>query len=266
MTKEAREYTAEHRQRRLDQGLCVRCGENPHRANRQTCVGCWHKQRDEEKSRRTELAKQGLCTNCGSAPASEGHRTCDGCRPVLNDRSGKYRKTEQGQAWGAAYARKIRHGLRAAGLCGKCGRSSPDAYLCGVCNAAAKERRDRWKAKRREVAKEQNLCGNCLSRPRDSDRYYCTECLDRVAVSRFRKFGLTLELLRAFGKNCHICGSEVGSSKHDLAVDHNHTTGKIRGLLCKGCNNGLGMFRDRPDLLRRAADYVESDGFHHIST
>lgn len=42
-----------------------------------------------------------------------------------------------------------------------------------------------------------------------------------------------------------------------LVVDHCHTTGKIRGLLCDDCNQGIGHFRDSPDLLRRAADYLE---------
>ena len=43
-----------------------------------------------------------------------------------------------------------------------------------------------------------------------------------------------------------------------LAVDHSHTTGKVRGLLCLRCNTGLGRFLDNPVLLRDAADYLST--------
>lgn len=60
---------------------------------------------------------------------------------------------------------------------------------------------------------------------------------------------------------CAICrnpefGSQNGKVKR-LSVDHCHNSGKIRGLLCNGCNPGIGYFKDNPALLRAAADYIE---------
>jgi hypothetical protein len=53
---------------------------------------------------------------------------------------------------------------------------------------------------------------------------------------------------------CYRHSSEFNQS---LAVDHNHTTGKIRGLLCINCNRTLGYGKDNPTILRRLADYLE---------
>jgi len=56
---------------------------------------------------------------------------------------------------------------------------------------------------------------------------------------------------------CTICGEEWQEGERLFAVDHDHKTGHVRGLLCQGCNIGLGQFRDDPELLRLAALYLE---------
>lgn len=53
---------------------------------------------------------------------------------------------------------------------------------------------------------------------------------------------------------CIICGD---TSDMQLAIDHDHKTGYVRGALCSRCNLGLGHFRDNPELLRQAALYLE---------
>jgi hypothetical protein len=72
-----------------------------------------------------------------------------------------------------------------------------------------------------------------------------------------RRYGITAEeadaLLEAQGGVCAIC--RTGPAAH---VDHDHRTGAVRALLCFNCNGGLGQFKDDPDVLRAAADYVEA--------
>lgn len=92
---------------------------------------------------------------------------------------------------------------------------------------------------------------------------------DKAKNTNLKKsFGITLDDYNKMLANqdgvCAICGNPettpTNSSHHkrvrDLAVDHSHTTGKIRGLLCRGCNQGLGNFRENADLLLRAALYL----------
>jgi hypothetical protein len=72
-----------------------------------------------------------------------------------------------------------------------------------------------------------------------------------------RKYGMSPEEYEARvavqSGCCAICGTAVDR----LSVDHCHETGGLRGLLCKMCNVGLGLFRDNPDRLRNAAAYLE---------
>lgn len=49
----------------------------------------------------------------------------------------------------------------------------------------------------------------------------------------------------------------MATAECPICVDHDHTTGKVRGLLCHGCNHGIGSLKDDPAMLRAAADYLE---------
>ena len=71
-----------------------------------------------------------------------------------------------------------------------------------------------------------------------------------------RKYGLTPEQAdKMIADGCAICGRQQGRR---LAIDHCHKTGRVRGALCTSCNNGIGLFRDSQELLKRAADYLLS--------
>ncbi len=76
-----------------------------------------------------------------------------------------------------------------------------------------------------------------------------------------KKYGLTPEqvddMLAAQGGVCAICGGGPDGRWGKFNVDHNHTTGNVRGLLCSNCNQMIGHAKDSPALLRLAADYLE---------
>jgi len=76
------------------------------------------------------------------------------------------------------------------------------------------------------------------------------------------RYGITPEeydtMLGLQGGGCAICGSS-NTARDSLAVDHDHDTGRVRGLLCSGCNTGLGMFGDDLERLRKALRYLEGE-------
>ena len=118
---------------------------------------------------------------------------------------------------------------------------------------------------RKRVAKR--LCYKCgvekaltdanFRRSRGHFRGYCRPCQNRF--HRYQKgYGMSVEeyesMLEAQGGACRICG---GRHVRALAVDHCHRTGRIRGLLCSNCNTALGMMKDDPLTVARAAAYLE---------
>jgi hypothetical protein len=98
-------------------------------------------------------------------------------------------------------------------------------------------------------------------RARESSSQWQKEHPERRREQRLRKFGMTLldfqALIQKQEGKCAICGySDLTDSKFFPHVDHDHATGRMRGLLCSSCNFGLGKFHDNPDLLLAAARYL----------
>jgi hypothetical protein len=173
--------------------------------------------------------------------------------------------------------------------------SSPDglAYYCKPCfkqrNAeatmrrAAREGRERPFPKQREELPEGfGRCADCGElKPRsdfprnksESSGYapYCKPCHTAKGVaSKTRTHGSTRDyhLKRRYGLNSAEVAAMLAAQQGVCAicltpnpehVDHDHKTGKVRAILCFNCNGGLGQFKDRPELLRRGADYLEGN-------
>lgn len=92
------------------------------------------------------------------------------------------------------------------------------------------------------------------------------KCIERASRLRM-KYGLTLgeydKLFAAQLGQCAVCGTGPSGDSPNFDVDHDHVTGKVRGLLCRSCNLGLGHFKDDPVLTQLATNYLRS---HKAST
>ena len=77
-------------------------------------------------------------------------------------------------------------------------------------------------------------------------------------MSLLSRYGITREEYETMAASgCGICGAMTCTTGRRLAVDHDHSTNVVRGVLCTPCNAGLGYFFDSPANLRAAADYLE---------
>lgn len=174
--------------------------------------------------------------------------------------------------------------------------SSPDgrATYCIPCfkvrNRAASERRAaregrliREQSNRpKDIPDDQRYCPSCQHvlpiedfvrnrRMKSGIGSYCRPCQRmKVAESVKRRHGTTrhyhlkrryglgadevLAMLEAQGSLCLICRRQM--SVEMAHVDHDHVTGRVRGILCFGCNGGMGQFADDPQVLVRAARYL----------
>jgi len=89
---------------------------------------------------------------------------------------------------------------------------------------------------------------------------------EKKRAQKYRhRYGIDIQdynkMLKEQGGVCKICKSKTPKRKNAkyFAVDHCHTTGKVRGLLCYNCNSALGKLNDNAELLKKALDYLLSN-------
>lgn len=119
-------------------------------------------------------------------------------------------------------------------------------------------------------------CKACVSKRRQSPKYrnydleynrtYAKKNAEfikkRTRKNNIRKlYGLTQEeftkMSSAQDDKCAICFIHVSETKYsNLCIDHDHSTGDVRGLLCDTCNRAIGLLKDSADVLISAAQYV----------
>lgn len=90
------------------------------------------------------------------------------------------------------------------------------------------------------------------------DRWHSKSPLERKAAKAL-KYGITKEeFLKLYEKQegkCAIC-NEVPTTERGLHIDHCHTTKRVRGLLCHGCNTGIGAMKENISVLNNAISYL----------
>lgn len=121
-------------------------------------------------------------------------------------------------------------------------KGSPDgkSYVCKSCDST---RHKKWK---------QENTDHVLKLQRNND-------LKNLYGISQEDYSLLLEKQEY---KCAICGAtsnKGGMYNKYFCVDHDHISNKVRGLLCHRCNVGLGCFSDKPELVRNALEYLESN-------
>lgn len=144
------------------------------------------------------------------------------------------------------------------------GNRASRKYCSSACQKKAEKRR--WKRRRASKSPKKSLTSagreciicNSLYTPGSDQQKYCSTSCSREAQRRQARqsiYGLSQDgyeaLLERSGGLCEIC--QERKWRH---IDHCHSTGDVRGLLCQQCNVGLGNFQDKVALLNRASEYL----------
>jgi hypothetical protein len=130
-------------------------------------------------------------------------------------------------------------------------RREPGKKACRACGVLLPLRHFNKNPQR--IDKRGSYCKDCL---RDKDKHnYNTSRVNTIT----RKYNISRNeyesMVATQNNKCAICNEACVSGRR-LAIDHCHESGRVRGLLCRSCNVGLGHFKDNPKLLLLAAKYL----------
>jgi len=108
------------------------------------------------------------------------------------------------------------------------------------------------------------LYGFCkVCKAKATSKYHHENKDHRRNLQLKRYYGITLEDYNSMREKqnfcCYTCGTEEKNLRRGLLVDHNHTTGKVRKLLCDYCNVVLGKVKENTEILRNLIKYIDDD-------
>jgi hypothetical protein len=216
---------------------CSRCGEprEPQSFHQYYCLTCV---RSLQKKYRDNRPPRETCTRCGEPRGdSSSPSYCRPCHRALGRES-----------------RERRGGKKPQENCSRCGQER-DGRHPSYCRAC-------WQGPIREerLAAPCTTCGGAKDQRHE---YYCKRCAQDIWLRR--EFGITADQWEAKfaeqGGVCGICKGGPGETNdgriREWHTDHDHETGRFRGVLCASCNIGIGHFGDDVGRLLAAADYIE---------
>jgi len=214
--------------------LCIECGnERPSRRPKFCSESCRNRHNDKNRSRNKP------CIRCGNPKeyGVRGGRYCTGCRSEIGP--------DRVDAERARARVKAERARRAAGMPQRTQKVNETGEVwCPGC--AAYLPRARFGQTRGK-----KLPARCKTCTRDYHHAYRMATVYGISLDDY------YEMSAIQDDRCAICMNKP--RKYRLAVDHDHKTGAIRGLLCKRCNHDLlGAAYDSTELLERAVEYLRA--------
>lgn len=207
------------------------------------------------------------CSRCGTVkPLTEYHRSvlgADGLRAECKDCHRAHQRSR--------YTPRVHEPEQM--VCPHCGatftrvrtQGQPRVYCSRKCTLAAADLRKR--ERNADLGPRRCACGTAVDTP--VGKPVCPACRKdprpdaqvRERARTLRLYGLTQAdwdaLVERQGNRCAICRTDKpGGRGERWHTDHDHETGKVRGLLCHRCNMGVGFFMNDPEIMEAAARYI----------
>lgn len=141
----------------------------------------------------------------------------------------------------------------------------PHGYRCCICKEF--KPKERFTIDKKRPGDVGSMCRECKSL--HIDKPYTKRTTEIRAIKfKMRRYGITEEEYRALYTHqsgvCAVCKRAetmvIKGSVCTLAVDHDHETGTVRGLLCRKCNQAIGLFKENVEWMEIAIAYLKSAG------
>lgn len=126
---------------------------------------------------------------------------------------------------------------------------------------ASHAKKSRIKNKEKVKERQKKWASENVEHRSQKQREWYQNNKDRIRDLQLQnQFGITIKqydtMLLLQNGVCGLCGGDSDAKNKTFAVDHDHSNGRIRALLCRGCNVGIGNLKDSPELLEKAASYI----------